>query len=256
MRSLALVLAVAGLLPQRAVASAADSEVIPAIKRVITMLDNLVTELDAEAKDDEAKIAHFSSWAAKEITDIGVEIERAQGVVEELTSTIATLNAKKSEDDTSLHNLNGEISQTQSQVDFATSKRAEEKSSFTGEQLDFEAAIDACGKAVKLLASHYGDGSPAPGLSKPSFVLLMKAVTKAAVPTGRSGKALHHLNLLQGKGPNDRYEESGDEALSIVDQIKVLKSSFEDDKQSGVEDEQRLQGMYSKLMGEKTETLS
>merc|ERR1719217_1045571 len=44
--------------------------------------------------------------------------------------------------------------------------------------------------------------------------------------------------------------------MTIVDQIKVLKTSFEDDKQSAIEDEARLQGLYDKLMQTKSESLA
>lgn len=251
-----LVLIYALSLPQLAI----PAEVAPAIKRVITMLDNLITELDDSAKDDEAKVTHFAEWAAKEITDLSAEVERLEGAVEEFTAVLATLNAKEDVLSAQLKKLKGEVATTESQMSFATSKRRDEKTAFTAEQQDFASAIAACGKAVKLLAAHYGDGSAAPEREKPDFLSFLDLARRAIVPKGKSGQALRRLELLQVKQPfdttnNDRYEESTGTAMTIVDQIKVLKTSFEDDKQSAIEDEARLQGLYDKLMQTKSESL-
>merc|ERR1719272_1310171 len=54
----------------------------------------------------------------------------------------------------------------------------------------------------------------------------------------------------------DRYGAKTGEALNIVDQMQVLSDTFAEDKQSAIDEENRLQEMYSTLMAGKTELLN
>merc|ERR1719335_1779197 len=54
----------------------------------------------------------------------------------------------------------------------------------------------------------------------------------------------------------DRYAAKTGEALNIVDQMQVLADTFAEDKQSAIDDENKLQEMYNTLMQEKTDLLN
>lgn len=54
----------------------------------------------------------------------------------------------------------------------------------------------------------------------------------------------------------DRYQAKTTEGLNIVDQMKILGETFQEDKQSAIDEENRLQKMYTELMKEKTEILN
>merc|ERR1719335_1357403 len=54
----------------------------------------------------------------------------------------------------------------------------------------------------------------------------------------------------------DRYQAKTTEGLNIVDQMKILGETFQEDKQSAIDEENRLQKMYTELMKEKTELLN
>merc|ERR1719191_948016 len=58
------------------------------------------------------------------------------------------------------------------------------------------------------------------------------------------------------QGPHDRYGAKTGEALNIVDQMKELQDTFAADKQSAIDEENKLQKMYETLMKEKTEILN
>merc|ERR1719311_619696 len=63
-------------------------------------------------------------------------------------------------------------------------------------------------------------------------------------------------SFLQAHGPHDRYGAKTGEALNIVDQMTVLRDTFSEDKQSAIDEENKLQNMYTTLMQEKTELLN
>merc|ERR1719326_1836513 len=61
---------------------------------------------------------------------------------------------------------------------------------------------------------------------------------------------------VTGVSMSNAYVAKTDDALSIVDQVKLLGQTFADDKQSGVDEENRLQSTYDGLMTEKRAMLA
>merc|ERR1719160_1300609 len=63
-------------------------------------------------------------------------------------------------------------------------------------------------------------------------------------------------SFLSESGPFDRYSAKTTEGLNIVDQMKILGETFMEDKQSAIDEENRLQKLYDELMKEKTQLLT
>jgi len=237
--------------------------VLPAIKKVVTMLNNLVTMMDSEAVEDEKKVAHFVQFCEGEISSCNAKISEMQTKIEDTNAALVDLGSQKQELDATVAKLNGNIDQETSQINDATEKRKTENEGFNKEQIDFENAIAACDKAVKLLAAHYGE--PAGPAEKPDFLSLLGTI-KSSVDQLKKGRhatlALHvskSLKLLQQRQhvPNNNvYQDSAGEAGSIVEQIKLLSSTFSEDKASAIDEEGRLQKTFDNLIGKKTELLN
>merc|ERR1719217_2047422 len=66
------------------------------------------------------------------------------------------------------------------------------------------------------------------------------------------------LSFIQSKQPQpgERYGDKRGDAMSIVDQMQLLADTFADDKQSAIDEEDRLQKLYTTLMTEKTAQLN
>jgi len=241
--------------------------VIPAIQKVIQMLDNLITTLDNEGVEDEKKWNHFAKWNENQQAETEVKISDLQTKIEDTKALLAGLYAQRSELTTQTNHLKSEIATTTNQINTATDKRNEEHSAFVIEQNNFNNAIAACGKAVEILSQHYGDGKEEE-LSKPQFMSLINTaiaqIRQAAKGLDlKSGRKSHHLlkkirpySLSFLQGPNDRFQEKTGEALSIVDQVKILASTFQEDQQAAIQAEAELQKLYDNLMAEKTKILT
>ena len=52
-------------------------------------------------------------------------------------------------------------------IKYSGARYQSEHDAFVQEQLDFDNAIAACGKAAELLTAHYGDGTPPPRARDP-----------------------------------------------------------------------------------------
>lgn len=258
-----------------AFASSTDAEVIPAIQKVLNMLNNLVTTLTQEGQEDEEKFGHFTKWVNTQKAETSQRISDLQTKIEDTQATLTSLRAQKGELDTAVMKLKSDVAAVTSQINVATDKRNEEHESYVIEQTNFDNAIAACGKAVEILGKHYGDGSEPAAAEKPQFMSLLQpyfaTIRAAANRLGKHGALPKAVALLQkkkgflafvqqpgpgGKANFERYEASTGEALSIVDQVKVLTSTFAEDKASSAEEEARLQKLYTELMTEKQAVLN
>merc|ERR1719453_566412 len=136
----------------------------------------------------------------------------------------------------------------------STVQRTQEHENYVQEQLDFDNSIAACEKAVELLSKFYGDGKPKES-TRPAWMSLMSTVQKlhlvAKATNHPSAKALgvflqQHSSTAQpnpgmrGSTLNTNYEVQTGDALSIVDQVKGLSSTFAEDKESSMDQESEL----------------
>merc|ERR1719420_222790 len=173
----------------------------------------------------------------------------------ELTAQLSQLEARVVELDISIARLNGEIEETQTAINTATQKRNDEHDAFTVEQTNFDNSLRACNKAIEILKQHYGDGTETQA-ERPAWMTLvqMTHILQNAVKKRHEKVSPIILNFLQG--PFDRHQAKTGEALGIVDQMKLLGETFAEDKQSAIDEENRLQKLYTDLMAEKTALLN
>jgi len=274
MQSYYLIALVLGQCAVVAPAARARAQTPAAIAKVVTMLENLITMMESEGAEDEKKFNHFNQYCESEKTASNNKIAELNTKIEDTNAALQDLMAQKAELDSVVSKLQREIDQEQSQVDAATEKRNTEHDAFAKEQQDFANAVAACNKAVKLLSEHYGE--PPREAKKPSWMSLVNTelTTISKSVDSLSGKGQHkklavlksnkavvallnmHKGKGKGKGPFEQYSDSRDESMNIVDQVKVLAETFGEDKQSAIEEENRLQKTFEGLISKKNAILS
>jgi hypothetical protein len=243
----------------------------PAFDKVLTMLQNLVAQIESESSQDDADYQAYQAWFTQQSDATSASIAMLETRLSELGAVIAELSSRQHNLQGEVGRLNGEIQQEQSQVQAAQTKRQEENEAFVKEQLDFDNSIKACEKAVELLKSHYGDGKPKES-TRPAWMSLIgtvKTVAKLALakhhPAGaKLLKLLEHPAFLQspdffnanGASLNDQHQDSTGEALSIVEQVQGLAETFAEDKQSSIDQESELKGAFENLMKQKQQLLA
>lgn len=225
-----------------------------AVGRVITMLENLIADMDAEQASDEKQFAEFQVWCTESEAETELSISTLESKIETLTALLATLYSQKMELETVITRLNGEIDVTRSQIAQATEKRNEERNAFNQEQTDFDNSIAACGKAVDILKGFYGEGEKE--LVKPDFMGLVQVTNALKKTVKNRGVKVNPKLMAFLQGPFDRFEAKTGEANNIVDQMKLLGETFAEDKQSAIDEENKLQELYTNLMTEKTQILN
>lgn len=235
-----------------------------AIKRVIDMLENLIAEMDAEQEKDDQQFAEFQKWCTEQQAVTQDSIDQLTTLIEDLTASLAKLYSQKAELEAYIAKLTDEIATTRQQIQTATEKRNEEHANFVKEQNDFDSSIAACNKAISILKEHYGDGTVKEA-EKPAwmtgFLQLTHKIHRHVLLTHKSAspKLLSFLqtgDVTADFQEKDRYAAKTGEGLNIVDQMQVLADTFAEDKQSAIDEENKLATMYATLMKEKTELLN
>jgi len=249
-------------------AARARSMTPPAIAKVVTMLENLITMMESEGAEDEKKFTHFDQYCEAEKAASTTKIGELNTKIEDTNAALMDLKAQKSQLDSVVGKLQREIDQEQSQVNAATEKRNSEHDAFAKEQQDFANAVAACSKAVKLLGDHYGDAPRE--AKKPAWMSLMSTISSSIDSLGKKAQhkklvaaiqskkgAVALFNKHKGKAPfGETYTDSRDESMNIVEQVKVLAQTFAEDKQSAIEEENRLQKTFEGLIAKKNAILS
>jgi len=251
---------------------------VPAFDSVITMLQNLIAQIDTEVASDEQDYGNFMAWFKTQSEATSSSIGMLSSRLQELAAILADLRSRQHSLSTEVARLNGEIDMTQSQITEAKDKRTQEHEAFVQEQLDFDNSIAACNKAVEILHKHYGDGTPEES-TRPDWMSLLQSLQtskRAAVAVATTSKK-HFGQLtalleqaaqaaqqqsevqtpgMRGSTMNTAYEGKTDEALGIVGQVQSLAATFSEDKQSSIDQENELTEAFTTLMHEKTEQLN
>jgi chromosome segregation ATPase len=232
---------------------------VPAFDSVLTMLNNLVKQLDTEAEADEHDYNLFMVWFRKQHSVTSGSIGALSNRLQELAATLADLRSRQRNLGAEQTRLQSELDHERGQLADAKQKRVEEHDAFVKEQLDFTNSIAACDKAVELLIAHYGDGKPKES-TKPAWMSLasvLRDVHRAAVKHhAKSGVVRMLLQATYtpsaaGSSLNDAYQDSTQESVGIVAQIKELSSTFTDDKAESKEQEDELQSGFEGLVVQK-----
>merc|ERR1719284_1027072 len=111
------------------------------------MLENLVSMVETEGQEDEAKHTKFSDWATGEIGTTTEKISTLNTQIENSNAALTELVARRAELMANVKKLKSDISVEQTQVVSATEKRNTESAAFTSQSIDFQNAITACNKA-------------------------------------------------------------------------------------------------------------
>lgn len=229
----------------------------PAFDKVLTLLSNLVSAIDSEASADEGDYQAYMSWFKEQESSTSASVTALGAKLTELGAALTELRSRQSSLTTEVNGLNADIDREQGALDEATEKREGEHDAFVKEQLDFDNAIAACGKAVEMLKVHYGDGSPKES-TKPSWMTLMSLFHTIGKAGKKHGKMLpgflqQPVDFFNADGSslhNTHVDSTGD-ALNIVTEVEALAETFGEDKSSSKDQEDELADAFETLSTQK-----
>jgi len=224
------------------------------VSKVITLLKDMLKQLEKEAEEDEEIYDKMACWCETNDKDKTKSVSDAEARISDLTTKIEELTAQSARLNTEIANLNKEVAGNQKSLDAATAIRTKQLAEFNGEEKDLLESISALKSAVTVLSKHNSM------LQVPRSHMLGVAATLQHELT-------KHADMLEGlitpsarkmigafvQAPEDflqapSYAPASGEIFGI---LKQMKETFETNLSSSQKEEMANQKAYTDLKAAK-----
>merc|ERR1719390_167693 len=125
------------------------------VSKVITLLKDMLKQLEKEAEEDEEIYDKMACWCETNDKEKTKSIADAEARIEDLTTMIEELTAGSARLNTEIKNLEGEVAKNQEALDKATAIREKQLAEFNAEEKDAIEAIGALKAAITVLSKHH-----------------------------------------------------------------------------------------------------
>jgi len=136
--------------------SAADAWKNRPISKVITLLKDMLSQLEKEAEQDEEIYDKLACWCETNDKEKTKSIKEAESRIEDLTTRIEELTAESAQLNTEIKNLEKEVAHNQDALAKATALREKQLAEFNAEEKDLLESISALKAAITVLSKHQG----------------------------------------------------------------------------------------------------
>jgi len=126
------------------------------IAKVVGLLKDMSTQLEAEQKQDADMYSEMGCWCKTNDEEKTKAIHDANKKIPELASFIEKMSALSLQLDTDIQKLNKDFEKHTSGLEQATALRTKESSEFTADESDMKATIGSLGGAVEALGKAQG----------------------------------------------------------------------------------------------------
>jgi hypothetical protein len=225
-----------GKAKEAAAADAKDAKdgKMAAVNQVITMLEDLKTQVLAEGEAEAATYNKFSCWCKTIQGDKSDSIKKNKDDKTSLTADIEKLSKERDGLDKKIAGLNKDIKDAEEEVNKANQKSDADLKVYTANEADMKAAISALQEAIKVLKS-----SKAPSLLQlQSIGQTVKQAALMADALGLAGdEAQKAASFFLQQGSGEVPVEMEDYKFHSGDIIKTLEKLLGDFRQekSGVD---------------------
>jgi len=124
------------------------------VSKVITLLKDMLKQLEKEAEEDEEVYDKMACWCETNDKEKTKSISDAEARISDLTTKIEELTANSARLNTEIKNLEKEVAENQAALDKATAIRQKQLAEFNEEEKDLLESISALKSAVTVLSKH------------------------------------------------------------------------------------------------------
>jgi predicted RNase H-like nuclease (RuvC/YqgF family) len=121
------------------------------VSKVVTLLKDMITQLEKEAEEDEEVYEAMGCWCETNDKEKTKSIADAEQHIADLTSSIEELTSKSAQLNTQIEHLTKEVAKNSKALDQATALRTKQLAEFNGEEKDMLQSISALKSAVVVL---------------------------------------------------------------------------------------------------------
>jgi len=236
------------------------------VSKVITLLKDMLKQLEKEAEEDEEIYDKMACWCETNDKEKTKAIADAEAKIEDLTTKIEELTASSARLNTEIKNLEKEVASNQASLDKATAIREKQLAEFNAEEKDLLESISALKAAVTVLSKHHGGA-----------LLQMPKSHVMSVATTLQHEMQKHAKLLQGvlspserraaaafvQAPQDYFDATPTFKQSYAPQsgeifgiLRQMKETFEANLSDSQKEEMANQKAYMDLKAAKEEEIA
>merc|ERR1711904_672777 len=233
------------------------------VSKVITLLKDMLKQLEKEAEEDEEIYDKMACWCETNDKEKTKSIADAEARISDLTTKIEELPASSARLNTEIKNLEKEVAENQAALDKATAIRQKQLAEFNAEEKDLLESISALKSAVTVLSKH-------------NSMLQMPRSHIVGVAASVQNEMQKHASLLTGvlthkerkavssfiQAPEDYFDAEPTFKQSYAPQsgeifgiLKQMKETFETNLSSSQKDELANQKAYEELKAAKEDEI-
>jgi len=248
------------------VADAAGSKNRP-VSKVITLLKDMLKQLEKEAEQDEEIYDKLACWCETNDREKTKSIAEAEARIEALTTKIEELTATSARLSTEIKNLEKEVQENQDALATATALREKQLAEFNAEEKDLLESISALKAAITVLSKHNGGAA----------FLQVPRSHMIGVATTLRHQMERHSSLLKGvltpsqrrmataflQAPQDYFDAAPTFKQSYAPQsgeifgiLRQMLETFEANLSAAQKEEMENQKAYSDLKAAKEEEIA
>eukprot|EP00427_Karlodinium_veneficum_P036081 CAMPEP_0169299638 /NCGR_PEP_ID=MMETSP1016-20121227/67162_1 /TAXON_ID=342587 /ORGANISM="Karlodinium micrum, Strain CCMP2283" /LENGTH=695 /DNA_ID=CAMNT_0009391873 /DNA_START=56 /DNA_END=2143 /DNA_ORIENTATION=- len=234
------------------------------VSKVITLLKDMLKQLEKEAEEDEEIYDKMACWCETNDKEKTKSIADAEARISDLTTKIEELTAASARLNTEIKNLEKEVAENQAALDKATAIRQKQLAEFNEEEKDALEAISALKAAITVLSKHN------------SFLQIPKS-HMAGVAASVQNQMQKHASLLKGvlthaerraiaafvQSPEDYFDASPTFKQSYAPQsgeifgiLKQMLETFENNLSASQKEEMANQKAYEDLKKAKEDEIA
>merc|ERR1711970_589201 len=234
------------------------------VSKVITLLKDMLKQLEKEAEEDEEVYDQMACWCETNDKEKTKSIADAEARIADLTTKIEELTASSARLNTEIKSLEKEVAENQAALDKATAIRQKQLAEFNGEEKDLLGSISALKSAVTVLSKHNSllqvPRSHVDGIAASVQNAMQKhAPLLAGVLTHSERKAM--AAFVQA--PQDYFDAEPTFKQSYAPQsgeifgiLNQMKETFETNLSSSQKEEMANQKAYEELKAAKEEEIA
>jgi len=234
------------------------------VSKVITLLKDMLKQLEKEAEEDEEIYDKMACWCETNDKEKTKSIADAEAKISDLTTKIEELTASSARLNTEIKNLEKEVAENQAALDKATAIRQKQLAEFNEEEKDLLESISALKSAVTVLSKH-------------NSLLQMPRSHLMGVAATVQNEMAKHSSMLSGvlthkerravssfvQAPEDYFDAEPTFKQSYAPQsgeifgiLKQMKETFETNLSSSQKEEMANQKAYEDLKAAKEEEIA
>jgi len=251
----AAILLLLACVTQPSVASVQDDAKNRPVSKVITLLKDMVAQLEKEAEEDEEVYETMGCWCTTNDKAKTKSIADAEQAISDLTAAIEEFTASSARLNTEIANLEKEVAKNSQALDTATALRTKELAEFNAEEKESLQTISSLKSAVIALSKHHEAALLQSESSANTMSYLKVPVMLQQLVNKHADMFTQAQKRAVGSFVQTATDEQAPASGEIFGILKQMKESFETNLANSQKEEMQSQKDYEDLKAAKEEEI-